>query len=62
MASGSSTTTPSGVRSVAERCGYCGRFMKHTWYLTGEHDCDWQDYWACSQDAQHKVDHPSDWH
>lgn len=32
---------------MSERCDYCGRFMKHVWYLTGEHDDDWQDYWTC---------------
>ncbi|ROS28893.1 hypothetical protein EDF22_0624 [Rathayibacter sp. PhB127] len=34
------------------RCS-CGRFMKQVWFLTGEHDDDWQDDWIC-KNPRHK--------
>lgn len=46
---------------MTERCDYCGRFMEHVWYQTGEHDDDWQDYWRCSRTAMHKIDNPGDY-
>ena len=44
-----------------ERCDYCGRFMKHIWYLDGDEPDAWVDYWSCVKWEQHKQDHPEDW-
>ena len=34
--------------------------MKHIWYQATDEPDSWQDYWECSQQAKHAVDHPRD--
>lgn len=32
---------------MSERCDFCGRFMKHHWYLATDEPNSWEDYWSC---------------
>lgn len=47
--------------TVAERCDFCGRFLKQVWYQASDEPDSWQDYWSCSQDAKHKAERPRDY-
>lgn len=45
---------------MGEPCEYCGRFMKHVWYLATDEPDSWEDYWKCSQQDKHIKDRPRD--
>lgn len=40
------------------RCEFCGRFMKHHWAQSNDHEDSWYDWWDCGQIEKHKREHP----
>lgn len=43
---------------MGEPCQFCGRFMKHVWFLATDEPDSWEDYWECSRNEQHRIDYP----